>query len=539
MLGIVIILNVKEDSFSKQVHVFTNKSSDFIISSNFEGEQISTYGITSDNPLATQVGIKILEQGGNAVDAAIAVSFILGVVEPFGSGIGGGGIMLIHPGYGEDPVVYDYRETAPIQMDSNGIGIPGFVKGMYEVHNDFGEMDIQKLIEPSIQFAENGVPVSQSLAERFAFAANRLPPLDHFFPNGKALKKDDILIQTDLAKTLRSIQEKGPSVFYHGYIADSIMRQAGSIDKQDLQSYNVVVKDPLQGKFDEFDVYTPPPPAGGVMLIQTLLLAELLNIEETKTNNSIFTTLMGLINRKSYKDRLHKIGDPTFVDVPMEEMISQEHIDYLASNITNLNLYEEGSLQLDSQADIDDHENTTHFVVVDSNGMMVSATNTLSNFFGSGKYVEGFFLNNQLHNFSNTTNSPNRPEPGKRPYSYISPTILAKDGKPVMGVGSSGGRRITSMIAQTLIKMIKFKEPIQSSIEAPRTFLEIDQDVLTVEKGFIFLEDFVERGLRVEYSNSNSYFGAVQALVIDYQNNKIYGGSDPRRGGSWKSKVED
>lgn len=532
VLGLVITLNSKEASISEQFDNFSNKSKDYVIENTMGGEQISTYGITSDNPLATQVGMKILEQGGNAVDAAVAVSFILGVVEPFGSGIGGGGIMLIHPGEGDDVIVYDYRETAPSEFSTSGIGVPGFVKGMYVVHEDFGTMEMKKLIEPSIQFAENGVPVSPSLAERFAYASGRIPSLEHFYTNGQPIKKDDILIQTDLGKTLRSIQENGPSVFYQGYIADSIRNQESTIKEQDLESYEVSVQEPLKGVFDEYDVYTSGPPSGGAMLLQTLQLAETLGIEETKTNISNFSTLMGFINRESYKDRLQKIGDPDFVDVPIEEMLHPDHMNHLASNIMNL---EQGSLELDSQADMDDHENTTHFVIVDQNGMMVSATNTLSNFFGSGKYVEGFFLNNQLHNFSNNTNSPNRTEPGKRPHSYIAPTILAKDGKPVIGIGSSGGRRITSMIAQPLVKMITFKEPIQASVEAPRTFLEIDRDILTVEKGFVFLEDFVERGIRVEYSTSNSYFGAVQTLVIDYSNNQIYGGSDPRRGGAWKS----
>lgn len=217
-------------------------------------------------------------------------------------------------------------------------------------------------------------------------------------------------------------------------------------------------------------------------------------------------------------------------------MLSDDHIDNLVSEVNGLELSEEYRNDLESDADIEDHGNTTHFVVVDKNGMMVSVTNTLSSFFGSGKYVNGFFLNDQLKSFSNRENSPNRPEPGKRPYSYTTPTILAKNGSPAIGIGSAGGRRITSMVAQQLVKTIKFNEPIQESVEDPRTFLEFNEDVLQVEQDYVFLKNPEELGLEVQHTGNTSYYGSVQGLVINDENGEIHGFSDNNRDGTWMSK---
>ncbi|SDI97667.1 gamma-glutamyltransferase [Alteribacillus bidgolensis] len=535
ILLIFLIVTIKESGVMDDRLTYEND--DFTLNNTKPwGKQEGPYGVTSDSTIATEVGMNVLEQGGNAVDAAIAVGFALGVVEPHGSGIGGGGTMLIHSGRGQEPVVYDYRETAPDKVPSSGSGVPGFVKGMYKVHEDFGTTNMEQLIQPSINLAKNGITVSETLHESLEVSADRLPDLNHYFPGGEPIEEGELLTQKQLAETLKEIQTEGPDAFYNGDIATEINDEEEELDKKNLKSYNVEVKQPLKGEFGGYDVLAPPPPSGGVMLIQTLEMAESLQIEDTKNNPLDFSATMGMISRRSYHDRLQKVGDPHYTDVPIKEMISQDHIKDLASSINSLNKSENFRTNLDSDADIEDHGNTTHFVVVDKNGMMVSVTNTLSDFFGSGEYVNGFFLNNQLKNFSNNKHSPNRPEPGKRPFSYTSPTILAKNGKPVIGIGSAGGRRITSMVAQQLVKMIKFNEPIQAAVEEPRTFLEFNQDVLKAEKDFVFLKDPENLGIDVEFYDNSYYFGNVQGLVIDYRNNKMHGISDPRRQGSWMSK---
>ncbi|WP_087974825.1 gamma-glutamyltransferase [Oceanobacillus rekensis] len=530
ILILFVIVIVRENDDQPQL---TNQNTDYTLNDTMSGEE-DNYGVTSDNPIATEVGMKILEQGGNAVDAAIAVSFVLGVAEPQTSGIGGGGTMLIHPGKGETPAVYDYRETAPASIPSSDIGVPGFVKGMYEVHEDFGTINMDQLIEPSIHFAENGVPVSETLHRTLDEEADRLPELNHLYPDGEPIEAEELLKQKQLAETLKVIQAEGPSAFYNGEIANEINDSEEDIKEKDLEDYEVEVKEPLQGEFGGYDVFAPPPPSGGITLIQDLEMAELLQIEETKDNPLAFSLMIGMINRISYHDRLENVGDPNFTDVPINEMMSKDHIKDLASNVNETNM-SEYRRDLESEADIENHDNTTHIVIVDKDGMMVSVTNTLSASFGSGEYVNGFFLNNQLKNFSNDEDSPNSPEPGKRPFSYTTPTILAKNGQPVIGIGGSGGRRITSIVAQQLVKMITFNEPVQESADDPRTFLEFHEDVLQAEHGYVFLREPEDLGITIEYSDDTDYFGSVQGLIIDYENDEIYGSSDPRRGGTWKS----
>lgn len=530
ILILFVIVIVRENGDEPQL---TNQNTDYTLNDTTSGKE-DTYGVTSDNPIATEVGMKILEQGGNAVDAAIAVSFVLGVAEPHTSGIGGGGTLLIHPGKGETPAVYDYRETAPTDIPSSDIGVPGFVKGMYKVHDDFGSIQMEQLIEPSIHFAENGVPVSETLHDMLEDKADSLPELNHFFPDGEPIEAEEILEQEKLAETFKDIQADGPSAFYDGEIADEINDAEEDIDEKDLQAYEVEIKEPLQGEFGGYEVLAPPPPSGGITLIQVLEMAELLQMEDTKDNPLAFSLLIGMINRISYNDRLENVGDPNYTDVPINKMMSKDHIKNLAANAKESDM-SEYRRDLESEADLENHANTTHFVIVDKDGMMVSVTNTLSDSFGSGEYVNGFFLNNQLKNFSNKEDSPNSPEAGKRPFSYTTPTILAKNGQPVIGIGASGGRRITSIVAQQLVKMITFNEPVQASADDPRTFLEFHEDVLQTEHGYVFLRDPEDLEVDVDYSDDTSSFGSVQALIIDYENDEIYGSSDPRRGGTWKS----
>ncbi|GGF22193.1 gamma-glutamyltranspeptidase [Halobacillus andaensis] len=536
---ILVLLNIRQSGIIDEQNA---EDDDYTLNDTApDEEEVGSYGVTSDSTIATEVGMKVLEQGGNAVDAAIAVSFVLGVGEPYGSGIGGGGTMLIHPEKGSDesPVIYDYREVAPEseELPDSGTGVPGFVQGMYDVHDDFGTVEMEQLIEPSINFASNGVTVSETLHNRLNDAEYRMPDLDHMYPDGEPIEAGEILKQQQLADTLTAIKEEGPDAFYTGKLAEQITDQEDKISEEDLESYEVEVSEPIEGQFGDYDVLAPPPPSGGIMLLQSLEMAEMLQIEDTKDKPVDFAMMMGMINRVSYKDRLEKVGDPSFTEVPTNEMLSDDHIKDLASNIEGSELSDEYRSNLDSDADLEDHENTTHFVVVDKDGMMVSVTNTLSNFFGSGEYVEGFFLNNQLKNFSNSENSPNKPEPGKRPFSYTTPAVLAKNGNPVIGIGASGGRRITPIISQQLVRTVKFNEPIQAAVEEPRTFLELDEDKLQVENDYVFLEDPEENlDINVEYSDRTSYFGSVQGLVIDYENDNIHGASDPRRQGSWESE---
>ncbi|WP_028390065.1 gamma-glutamyltransferase [Bacillus cihuensis] len=494
-------------------------------------EENQGYGVSADNDLAVKIGMLVLEKGGNAVDAAVAVSYALGVVEPYGSGLGGGGEMIIHEGKGEKPIVYDYYTLSTSDtLPSSGTGIMGFVKGMEKVHKQLGTVEMERLIEPSIQLAEKGFDVSKTLHERLKGASYRInkDEVPHFFPNGKAIQTGERLRQKELANTLRIIQKEGAKGFYEGEIAEHIHDHVKTINLSDLKSYEAERKKPIKFKFDKFDIYSTAPPSGSVMLAQSLQMVDEMEFEKEMSQDEYIYKL-GIINRKSYRDRIAHVGDPNFVDMDLEKLISKEYSEKLVSDIS------EGGYKskLDSKAEKEEHSDTTHFVIVDKSGMMVSVTNTLSNFFGSGKYMDGFFLNNQLKNFSEHEKSPNRIQEGKRPVSHIAPTIIVKDGKPVMGIGSAGGSRIPSVITQVLVQNIKYDETIQNAIDHPRFFMEVNEDVIVVEGE---LSSKVKKklrklGFKVVEEKSSLPFGSVQSLVVD--DGVVYGGADYRREGAW------
>ncbi len=493
------------------------------------------YGVSSSNPMAVEVGMEVLESGGNAVDAAIAVSYALNVVEPYGSGIGGGGGMLIQPAnHDEAPTFFDYREISPVtgSETEKGIGIPGFVKGMEVIHGTYGEKELSELIQPAIDLAEDGFVVLQTLTNRLSGAQYRMPvkQLSHFYPDGKPIQENEILQQPELADTLELIREKGSNVFYNGEIAEEITAQVKGIDQSDLENYSVIQREPVYGEYQGYDIISAPPPFSGITVIQSLQIADTLNIKKTKENTVGFTHLIGEITKRTYTNRSKNLGDPTFLDNGIKDLADEDYVDELAEDISEDKLSEQ--YRFDKE---EEHESTTHFVVIDKEGMVVSGTNTLSNFFGSGKHVKGFFLNNQLKNFNQNPDSPNYYEPGKRSRTFMAPTILMNDDK-IIGIGSPGGARIPMMLTEVLVRYLTFDQSLQESIEAPRFFIE-DNKVYTEVKYLPKIQnDLKDIGYLVEYKNSPIYYGGVQVLVRDGEENVMFGAGDPRRNGTWKVK---
>ncbi|MBN8209839.1 gamma-glutamyltransferase [Bacillus sp. NTK071] len=496
------------------------------------------FGVSASHPLAVKVGMDVMESGGNAVDAAIAVSYVLGVVEPYGSGIGGGGEMLIHP-KNSKPISYQYRENAPLSgsLPSSYAGVPGLVKGMEDLHADYGTIDMKKLIAPAINIAEKGFKVDQDLYDRLKGAQYRMPISDipHFYPNGKPINPGVTLKQKQLADTLRTIQEEGASAFYEGELGEHILDQTDEIKSEDLQTYATLKKEPTKGTFAGYDVYSAPAPLGGITLIQSLQMAELMNVEKSEDDPADFIHLVGEITKRTYNDRLEEIADPGFVDVNADKLTSFDYSKELAKGISMEHLSEDYEIN-DSLADFEDHDNTTHFVIVDKEGTMISATHTLSNFFGSGTYIDGYFLNNQLKNFSENNSSINDVEPGKSPRSYTAPTILSKNGRPEIGIGTPGGKRIPMMLTEVLVRNLYFKESIEEAIEHPRFYVEDDKIMLESEEVFSeeVIDDLEDRGYRVEIYEAGQYYGGVQSLVVNYEEDLMYGGADKRRLGSWQ-----
>ncbi|MED4013616.1 gamma-glutamyltransferase [Priestia aryabhattai] len=496
------------------------------------------YGVSSSNPVAVEVGMDVLEEGGNAVDAAIAVSYALGVVESYGSGIGGGGGMLIVPGNQSDkPTFFDYRETSPSSnsRSEEGIGVPGFVKGMETIHEKYGSKKMAQLIDPAIKLASDGFPVGQQLSERLKGAQYRLSEdeIPNFFPGNKPIEEGEKLKQPELAETLELIKKKGSEVFYNGKLAEKIAEEVPGIQKTDLEKYSVEEREPVHGEFAGYDVISAPPPFAGITLIQSLQMAEMLNIQKTEQDTALFTHVTSEITNRANSDRVAHIGDPAFSDIDDQALTTKEYSRQLAQDLSLNKLSDKYKLKGDDLEE--EHISTTHFVVTDKEGTVVSVTNTLSNFFGSGENVEGFFLNNNLNNFNNTKSSLNYYEPGKRSRTFTAPTILKKDDE-VIGIGTPGGSRIPMMLTEVLVRHLLFKDSLQDAIDAPRFSIENNHLYTEFQYPTSVREDLEEMGYDVKEKSSAIYYGGIQAIVIDQKNNRIYGGADPRRQGTWKVK---
>ncbi|MFD1415100.1 gamma-glutamyltransferase family protein [Oceanobacillus jeddahense] len=494
------------------------------------------YGVSASHPLAVEAGMKVLEEGGNAADAAVVVSYVLGVVEPYGSGIGGGGEMLVYPHDAEEPTVYEYRETAPESgAEPETFAIPGLVRGMEDLNNDLGSMDMEELIQPAIDYAEEGFEVDGHLVDRLSKGSYRMnvSELEEFFPNNDILEVGDTLVQPELAETLQQIQEGGADAFYNGPIADQILEHEETLTAEDLSSYTAETTEAAHGTFAGYDVYSAPPPLAGVTLIQSLQMAEQLNIASTEDNQRDYIHLIGEISKRSYDDRVENVGDRFFTDaMSADELTSPEYTQQMADTISLDELSDDYEVN-DSVSDEEDHDNTTHFVIVDQDGTMVSATHTLGNFFGSGADVAGFFMNNQMENFSQRDESLNSIEPGKTPRSFTSPTILT-NGDRMIGIGSPGGKRIPMVMTQVLVKHLMFDEPIEQAVDDDRFYIEGNDIFTEGELDTDVQSSLRARGYEIYNQTEHDFYGGIQALIIDEESNTFDGIADDRRNGIWK-----
>ncbi len=507
------------------------------------------FGVAAGHPLAVEVGMEILRAGGNAIDAAVAVSYALAVVEPHASGLGGGGIMLLHLAAENKQIVIDYRETAPFTMEQDEIGkimnwpstgIPGFVRGMEKALEKHGTMSRQDVLTPALNLARDGFPMSAELHTRVRQNSGKLArsqeALTNFFRRGWATPVGEIIKQPVLARTLEAIIKEGSKVFYEGYIADSIIKvlaqQGMHLSANDLARYRAILREPIQGNYRGYTVLTVPPPTGGFNLLQQLKILEHYDLGTYQQPTPEIYHLIQQTIRAVYSDRLSHVGDPRFVYVPLEELLSEEHI------LGKIDLIESGDIPMPMYRDpYRPSDNTTHIVVLDSAGNWVSVTNTISFFFGYGLQAEGFFLNTQLKNFSSNPRSPNSFQPGKRPFSHISPTLLFKDGTPFMALGTPGGRRIPAYLAQVIVQYVDFDANIEEAVAAPRFWPEGRK--LYLEKGIPdrAISFLLEQGYQIIKRNPSFFFGRIAALHLDLETNKLTGTGDPLRGEGTTSLV--
>lgn len=497
-------------------------------------EDYEGYGVSSSNQQAIDTGMAIMDQGGNAVDAAVAVSFTLGVTEPFGSGIGGGGGMLYMPNASDVPTYYDYRETATSTNPSDQIGVPGFVKGMQTIHEQHGELPMEDLLQPAIDYAENGFEVDNTLANRLYYASPRIDTAvaPDFFPNGEAIQEGETLVQPELAQTLRTLQENGLDDFYEGEIANRITTDVAHIEPADLQNYAVAETEAATGEFEGSTVYSAAPPLSGITIIQMLGMAEYLDVEDAMDNEAEYVRLVSEITRQAYFNRLNRLGDPAFEDVDVELLTGSTYIENRADFVQESRLDDVTAL---NEHDGVEHTSTTHFVIMDEEGQTISATNTLGNFFGSGNNIDGAWMNSQLGNYSDDPESPNYLEEGKRPRSFMAPTIIqGENNSSVMGIGSPGGDRIPSAMVEFLLRQAYTDESVQDSVDHGRFHPEVD--LIHIEERMAndqLIEDLEAYGYQTEIQSVATYFGNMTGLVRNNEEETMEGISDARRGGAY------
>jgi len=530
-----------------------------------------THGmVVSAERYASQAGVEILNDGGNAVDAAVAVGFALAVTYPQAGNIGGGGFMVIRFSDGKSTTL-DYREKAPagatrnMYLDESGnavaarsregyfsVGVPGSVAGMLLALERYGTMKREAVIAAALRYTR-GFAINRVLARDLNGEAKRLAQYPGtkklFVRSDRPFVEGDTLVQPDLEKTLGRIVERGTAGFYEGPTADAIVaemaRGGGLITKRDLESYGAVERPPVKGRYRGYDIISMgPPSSGGIMLIQLLNLLERYDLAGSGFGSSRTISLMAEAMKLAYADRAEFMGDADFSPVPTERLVSKEYADIRARLIDTLAATPSSKI---SHGAIPREEgtHTTHYSVADRWGNVVSVTTTINSDFGAGIVVDGagFFLNNEMDDFSAKPGvlnqfgllgtDANAVQPNKRMLSSMTPTILVKDGKPFMIIGSPGGATIMTTVLQVVVNVIDHGMNIQEAIDAPRIHHQWYPDKLMYEHHSL-PQDVVDNLRKKGYDvvERPGYQGLAQGIVIDPRSGIFYGATDPRGSGA-------
>lgn len=514
-------------------------------------------------PDAAKAGLDILKKGGNAVDAAVAVQFALAVTLPEAGNIGGGGFMVYRSSKGNISAL-DFREKAPAKasqnmyLDSAGnvikgmslsthqaSGVPGSVAGLYEAHKKYGRLKWAELVQPAVDLARNGFKITPRLANdlnRTAADFRKLNPGKNYMLKDTLWKEGDLLVQEDLAQTLEQIRDKGRDGFYRGIVADELVAEMqsgnGLISKQDLQNYHAIWRKPITGNYKGFKIITmPPPSSGGIALLQLLKSVEKYSLSRWGYNRDSTVQLMVEAERRVYADRSKYLGDPDFYKVPVDSLLNNKYIASRMSSFTWAQATPSSSIQPGSFAGYESDQ-TTHYSIVDRDGNAVSITTTLNGGFGSRIFVKGagFLLNNEMDDFSAKPGVPNMfglvggkansIQPNKRMLSSMTPTIIEKNGKLYMVVGTPGGATIITSVFQTVLDVIEFKQDMQQAVASKRFHEQWLPDVVYVEKDAIddatkaILE---QKGYKLVQEPPS---GRVDAILVTSEGYE--GGADPR-----------
>ena len=526
--------------------------------------------VVAQEKLAAQIGADILRQGGNAVDAAVATGFALAVTYPRAGNIGGGGFMVIHSAERNEDIAIDYRETAPAAITRDiylgpdgkpdtdksrnsalGIGVPGTVAGLALALEKYGSgrFTLAQVLQPAIALARDGFVVTDDMADTLPAMYRRMarwPNSAKAFSrdDGSPLREGDRLIQPDLAATLSAIAEQGPRGFYQGPVAERLAKAVSSaggiMTADDLKSYQAVIREPVRGSYRGYDIVSMPlPSSGGTVLLETLNILEGFPMADMAQGSAPSLHVMIEAMKRAYADRARYLGDPAFVNAPTDILITKE---YAAR--------QRASIELDRATPAPDAlsaktpregSNTTHYSIVDSGGNAVSNTYTLNFSYGVGLVADGtgVLLNNELDDFTAAPGASNAfgligfeanlPAPGARPLSSMSPTIVLKDGKPVLVTGSPGGSRIISAVLQVVVDVLDYRMDVAAAVAAPRLHHQWMPDVVRVERGF---PPETLDALRAKGHQVIEALGQTSANSIAVTPNGLLGAPDPRTRGA-------
>ena len=524
---------------------------------------------------ASEIGLKIMEDGGNAFDAMIAVQLALSVSHPTAGNISGGGFMVYKLSDGSEGSL-DFREKAPnsssadMYLDEDGnvitglsslgglaVGVPGTISAIFDIHEKFGLLPIEDLFKPSIELAENGFLVTKYLEDELNEKRNVF-----IMMNGeeslysKNYKEGDTIKNNNYAQTLIKIMNEGKDGFYSGEVAEdmieTISKKGGIMTLNDLLDYESIWREPVKFKYKDYDIISMSfPSSGGILLGQMMKAIEKFDLSEIPHNSAEYIQLLTEIERRAFADRSDLMGDPDFMNLPVYEFMDEEYIEDRMKSFS----WEEATPSSEikpGEVIFNESDETTHFSIIDKNGNAVSVTTTLNNSFGSKVYVEnsGFFLNNEMDDFSSKPGFPNffgvlgseanSIQPGKRMLSAMTPTIVLKNNKPKLILGSPGGPSIITSVFQTILNVIEYEMDVNEAVSAPRFHHQWYPDLIVMEenvysyevdsvlksKNYLIVKLPIEEDTLGVYKRSN--IGAVDAILIDDFRN-VSGGADSRR----------
>ena len=551
--GILKISPISKISISKYSLIAFFITLLFFFSSFLNAE---SYAVATRHHLATDIGMKVLEEGGNAIDAAVAVAFSLAVVNPSAGNLGGGGFMLLHLAETNETLSIDYRERAPIKsfekmfQDSSGkvieglslssilaSGVPGTVSGMFYASEMFGTMNIKTLIKPSIDLARGGFVLSDFQAKNLnkykqKFLKDKEAKKIFSRPNG--FSKGDILVQTNLARTLEKISKNGKEEFYSGdtakKIANFFQNKGGILTLQDLNQYKLRILKPICGNYRVYEICSmAPPSSGGIALIQILNILENTDIRKFNHNSEEYIQILISAMDYAYRDRAKYLGDPDFFKVPQDSLTSKKY----AYDIYQL--IKEKKLPSKAKVNILEGEETTHFSIIDKWGNAVSNTYTLNTAYGSGIVPSGtgILMNNEMDDFSSKPGYPNvygligseanKIEPKKTPLSSMSPVIVFRKNKPYLVTGSPGGSTIITSVLQELLNVLDFQMSLEESSKKSRIHFQHLPNILFHEQ----LDNNLIKSLKKNKKLINRKLGEIHSILL--RKDSVEAFSDKRR----------